>query len=75
MNKFKDGKIYIIIDDSEITTEMINYSTSKNKESMPIKTVNSIDKRIIETTEPVESVFVSYPWHGIDEIEDVWNAL
>ena len=75
MNKFKDGKVYMIVDDLDITMEMINYSTSKSKDEMPIKTVDSVDKRIIETSEPVASVFVSYNWYDIDEIEAAWEAL
>lgn len=75
MSKFKNGLVYIIIDDLDITQEMVNYSTSTTKNNMPSKTVNLILKRILETNEPVNAVFANYTWYGQDEIMDVWNAL
>lgn len=75
MGKFKHGRVYIIIDDLDITQEMVNYSTSTKKENMPSKTVNLILKRILETNEPVAMVFANYTWYGQDEIMTVWDAL
>lgn len=74
-NKFKDGKIFIIIDDLEITQEMVNYSTSKTKEEMPSKVVGLLTKRILETSEPARSVYASYTWYSVDDINAAWEAL
>ncbi len=75
MAKFKDSKIFIIINDSDITTEMVNYSTSKSKQEMPSKLVGEVTKRILETEEPAAAVFYSFVWYGIDDISAVWEAL
>ena len=75
MAKFSDGKVYMIINDEDITTEMINYSTSKSKEEMPLKTVAGVDKRILETLEPVRDVYSSYYWYSKDEINTIWDGL
>jgi len=75
MSKFKNGKIYIIINCEDITQAMVNYSTSISKENMPQKTVGGIVKRIIEISEPANDMFISYTWYGQDEIIEVWDAL
>lgn len=73
--KFKNGQIFIIINDLDITQEMINYSTSKTKEEMPSKVVGLVTKRILETSEPARSVYASYAWYSVDEINAAWEAL
>jgi hypothetical protein len=75
MGKFKNSQVFIIIDDIDITTEMINYSTSRSKSEMPSKTSNLILKRILETTEPVQNVYASYVWYSVDEILPAWESL
>lgn len=75
MSKFKNGRVYIIIDDGDITQEMVNYSTSKASSEMPSKSVGGVTKRILETIEPVNSVFASYVWYGQDSINAAWDAL
>ncbi|HCW08691.1 MAG TPA: hypothetical protein DGG95_15135 [Cytophagales bacterium] len=75
MGKFKQNKVYMIIDETEITTEMINYSTSKNKKTMPVKSVEGINKRILETSEPVKEIYSSYNWYDADEINSAWEML
>lgn len=75
MSKFKDGKIFIIIDDDEISTQMLNYSTSKSKETMPGKISGGILKRIVETSEPAHTVFSAYTWYGLNDITEAWGAI
>lgn len=75
MPKFKQGRIYIIVSEGDITTEMLNYSTSKDISNMPLKVVGGINKRILETTEPANSVYSSFTWYSIDEVMTAWDAL
>lgn len=75
MSKFKNGKVFIIIPDINITTEIINYSTSRTKNEMPNKEVNGIVFRIVETSEPVSPVFSQFTWYSIDDILSAWSAL
>lgn len=75
MSKFTNGQVFIILDDDEISLQVLNYSTSKTKETMPSKTSGGILKRIVETREPVNEVFGSYQWYGMDEIGIAWEAI
>jgi len=75
MSKFKDGKVFLIVDDEDISTEIVNYSTSTSKENMPSKDVSGVTKRIVETSEPVAAVYAAFVWYSVDEIMTVWDAL
>lgn len=75
MSKFRNGRIYIIIDDEDITTDMVNFSTSMSKDTMPSKTSGGILKRIIEIIEPASDIFSTYTWYDVDSINAAWDAL
>lgn len=72
MNKFSEGRVYILIPDSEITQEMINYSTSKTKEAAPSKTINGVLYRILETFEVPRAIYGPYKWYDKQELPQEW---
>ena len=75
MAKFKNGQVFVIMDDEDISTSIINRSTSIAKENMPTKVSGGITKRIVETIEPVNAAFNSYPWYSSDDILEAWEAV
>lgn len=75
MAKFKNGQVFVIMDDEDISTSVVNLSTSTDKGNMPTKVSGGITKRIVETIEPVNSVFNSYVWYGCDDILAAWEAI
>lgn len=75
MPKFKNGQVFVIMDDEDISTSIVNLSTSTSKENMPTKISSGITKRIVETTEPVNSAFNSYQWYSLDGIMTAWEAI
>lgn len=76
MSKFINEKVFIIIDDADITNEIINKSTSRNKEMAPTKTVDGVTKIILEFNEfNVPSSLDSYEWYCKNTINSVWDAL
>jgi len=75
MPKFRNAQVFVIMDDEEITTNIINLSTSISKDTMPTKVSGGITKRIVETIEPVNSSFNSYPWYSCDDILGAWEAI
>lgn len=75
MAKFKNGQVFVIMNDEDISVIIINRSTSVSKENMPTKISGGVTKRIVETLEPVNSAFNSYQWYGIDEIGAAWETI
>lgn len=69
-------KIYMIVDEDEITTAMINRSTSSSISDMPHKNSGGIDYRIIEAnTNPPNDVFNGFVWHDSESVKAEWDAL
>lgn len=75
MSKFKGGSAFIIIQDTDITTTMVNLSTSTSKNNMPSKTSSGTLYRIVEVLEPVPEIFNTYTWYCKDSIISAWDAL
>ena len=75
MSKFSNGIAFIIMNDSDITTKILNCSTSRSKNSMPSKTSGGVIKRIVETTEPINEVFLDYTLYDTQEITPAWDAI
>lgn len=75
MSKFKNERFYIIIPDEDITTDILNYSSSKSKTDAPSKTSGGILMRILEFPEPGPEIISIYTWYDQDGIVTAWNAL
>ena len=75
MSKFKNNQVFLILNSDEISMQIINYSTSKSADTLPSKISDGVVKKIIETTEPVHTVYSNYTWYSIDEIRAAWEAL
>lgn len=74
MSNFIDS-VFIIIEDSAITSQMVNLSTSRSKQMMPSKLSGIVLMRILETQVPVSSIFATYTWYKIDNISAAWEAI
>lgn len=75
MTKFLGGSVFIIMDEGDITVEMINYNTSKSIDTMPLKVSGGVNKRIVEIKEPVQSIFSAFTWYDKDGVVIAWDAL
>lgn len=64
--KFPKGQVFMFIDDSAITMEMINRSTSNSKSDMRIN--SSTNKRLVEALEPVPDVFKGFQWYSLKQV-------
>jgi hypothetical protein len=66
------NNVYLIIDAADITTEMINWSTSKSLEEMPQKN----GKALLEcATVPPRAVFQGYVWYDEKSILLAWELI
>lgn len=75
MSKFKNSRVYIIVNESDIDTDMLNYSTSKSLSSVPTKTSGGVVKKLLEFVEPAPDMVSTYTWYDQDEVVVVWEAL
>jgi len=75
MMKFPSGQIFVIMNDSDVTTQVINLSVCRNKSYMPSKVSGGVTKYIVEFTEPAPDIVSTYTWYSKDEILAAWESL
>lgn len=75
MSKFINGQVFLIMNDADVTTQVINLSLSRKKESMPVKVSGGVTKYIVEFAEPAPDVVAGFTWYSLDEINAAWEAL
>lgn len=75
MSKFKNGRVYLVLSENDVTAEVVNWSTSRSKDTMPTKAVGGVNKYLVEFMEPMRDELASFVWYDQDEIVGVWEAL